>query len=258
MRNLTFIIGVILYVIFISCDPSNDVNPIASNNKTPVFFLLFEINGNQKVDVEFSTNSMSVIPAVTVDEDTLKTSIDFHDGIIRGKLNNLKFNKTYKYAIAVNDQKTSGEITMPTNPKNMKCNDTLLVEKQLNFLYKADSVRFDWSCDSFDHFCYNLECNSIIESTTEDTSVAFATDGGNHYKLNMVSVKGPCLNPGTCPNIMGECGDGFVMSISEEVEYNVWFNGASVLKVGDQNSFQIKNKISSKLLEYLKTEKCDF
>jgi hypothetical protein len=254
MRNLIFTIAVILYVILFSCEPSKDVNPIASNNKTPVFFLLFEINENQKVDVEFSTNSMSVIPAVTVDEDTLKTSIDFHDGIIRGELNNLKFNKTYKYAVAVDGQKTLGEITMPTSPTNVKCNDTLLVEKQLNFLYKADSVRFDWSCNSFDHFCCSLECNSNVETTTEDTSVAFATDGSSHYKLNMVSIKGPCLNPGTNPNVTGECGDGFVMGISEEVEYNVWFNGAILMRVNDEPHLQIREKMRSKFLEYLRCE----
>ena len=254
MKTLIFTIVVILYVIFFSCQPSNDVNPIATNNKATVFFLLFEVNESQKVDVEFSTNSMSVIPAVTVNEDTLKTSIDFHDGIIRGKLNNLKFNKTYKYAIAVNDQKTSGEITMPTSPKNVKCNDTLLVEKQLNFLYKADSVRFDWSCDSFDHFCCNLECNSIIETTTEDTSIAFATDGSNHYKLNIVSVIGPCLNPGTCPNVTGECGDGFAMGISEEVEYNIWFNSATSSRVSDIPNLRLKEKIRLKFLEYLRCE----
>lgn len=254
MKTLTFAIVIVLCVILFRCDFNDNVTPFATNTKTPVFFLLFEVNGNQKVDVEFATNSMSVIPAVTVNKDTLKTSIDFHNGIIRGELHNLKFSKTYKYAIVVNSNKTSGEITLPTIPKNLKCNDTLLVEKQLNFLYKADSVRFDWSCDSFDHFCCSLECNSNIETTTGDTSIAFATDGSNHYKLSMVSVKGPSLKPGARPNVTGECGDGFVMGISKEVEYNVWFNGAISMRVSDGRNFQIKEKIKSKFLDYWRCE----
>ena len=89
---------------------------------------------------------------------------------------------------------------------------------------------------------------------SEDTSVAFATDGSSHYKLNMVSIKGPCLNPGTNPNVTGECGDGFVMGISEEVEYNVWFNGAILMRVNDEPHLQIREKMRSKFLEYLRCE----
>lgn len=255
MKTLTVTIVLISCVIIFNCDFNDDVNPFAADTKTPIFFLLFAVNENQKVDVEFSTNSMSVIPAVMINEDTMKTSIDFHDGIIRGELHNLKFNKTYKYSIAINSKKTSGEITMPTCPNNVRCNDTLLVEKQLNFLYKADSVRFVWSCDSFDHFCCKLECNSNIETTTKDTSIAFATDGSYHYKLNVVSIKGPCLIPETRPNVTGDCGDGFVMGVSKEAEYNVWFNGARLMKFSDKNSSQIKDKIKLKLLEIVKRKK---
>jgi hypothetical protein len=255
MRTLTFAIVVISCVILFSCDFNDDINPFATDTKTPIFFLLFAVNENQKVDIQFCTNSMSVIPAVIINGDTLKTSIDFYDGIIRGELHNLKFNKTYKYSIAIDSKKTSGEITMPTCPNNVKCNDTLLVDKQLNFLYKADSIRFDWSCDSFDHFCCNLECNSNIATITKDTSIAFATDGSNHYKLKLVSIKGPCLSPGTRPNVTGDCGNGFVMGVSKEAEYNIWFNGASLMKSNDQNSSQIKDKIKLKLLEIVKRKK---
>ncbi len=255
MKTLTFTMVVILYVIFFSCDASDDVNPFATNTKTPVFFLLFEVNGNHKVDVEFSTNSMSVIPTVTVNEDTLNTSIDFHDGIIRGELHNLQFSKTYKYSVAINNKKTSGEMTMPTCPIKLRCNDTLLVQTQLNFLSKADSLKISWSCESFDHFFFNWTGNCSVAATIMDTTVTFVYDGGYHCKLNLVSAKGPCLNPGTPPNVTGDCGDGFVLGLSEELEYSIWFNGAILTKVRDRNKFQIKDKIKSKSLEYLRLAK---
>lgn len=253
MKNLTFTIAAIFGLMLFNCDFNDPVDPFAIDTKTPLFFLLFAVNENQMVDVEFSTNSMSVIPAVTVGEDTLKASIDFHEGIIRGELHNLKFTKTYEYSIAVNNKRTKGEIVMPTAPKNVKCNDTLLVEQQLNFLNKADSVRFEWSCDSFDHFCCNLEANSNIEATINDTILAYPADGSYHYKLNLASVKGPSLKPGTRPNVEGDCGDGFVMGLSRELEYNVWFDGAGLMKSeGADTCF--KDMIRSKLLRFMKRE----
>ncbi len=96
MKTLTFTIVIISCLMLFSCDFNDPVDPFAANTKTPIFFLLFAVNGDQKVDVAFSTNSMSVIPAVTVNDDTLKTSIDFYNGLVRGELHDLQFNKTYK------------------------------------------------------------------------------------------------------------------------------------------------------------------
>jgi hypothetical protein len=215
------------------CETTDELNPISSNTSKPVFFLLFEVNndnGVRTVDVEFCTNSMTVIPAVTVSGDTLKTTIDFQDGIIRSELRGLQYKNVYNYKISANRHKTAGEITMPACPKNVKCNGTLLNETQLNLLSDSDSLRFSWDCYSYDYFCYNWEGNSNIEATTNDTHLSFTIDGSHYYKLNFVSVAGPCLKPGTRPNVTGDCGDGFVLGLSEELEYDIWIGGARIMK----------------------------
>jgi len=96
--------------------------------------------------------------------------------------------------ISANNQKTADEITMPTNPKNLKCNDTLLAEAELNMLSVSDSVKFSWDCDSYCYFNYKWDCHANnLEATTKNPHVAFATDGGMYYTFNLLAIEGPCL-----------------------------------------------------------------
>ncbi|MFX0139600.1 MAG: hypothetical protein ACFFDN_38520 [Candidatus Hodarchaeota archaeon] len=184
--------------------------------------------------------------------------------------------------ISANNQKTADEITMPANPKNLKCNDTLLAEAELNLLSDSDSVKFSWDCDSYSYFNYRWDDNSTdIEATTKNPHVAFATDGGMYYTFNLLAIEGPCLGreikkptkliirlsllasgvnsemvilfnltsltPGTCPNVKGDCGDGYVLGFSEELEYNIWTGGAKLMK--SNKELRIKDMIKQQLLE---------
>jgi len=249
MKTLRLTALAFLVIMLFHCDTGDNLNPVTSTASKPIFFLLFEVNGDQTVDVEFCTNSLTIIPAVTIDGETLKTTIDFHDGMIRGELRGLHYKKVYNYKISANHQKTADEITMPANPKNVKCNGTLLTETELNLLSDSDSVKFSWACDSYDYFSYKWDCNSKdIEATTKNPRVAFATDGGMYYNLNLLAITGPCLTPGTCPNVKGDCGDGYVLGFSEELQYNIWIEGAKLMKFNKQE-FRIKDMIKQQLLE---------
>jgi hypothetical protein len=236
-------------IIFFRCETGDNLSPLTSTTSKPIFFLLFEVNGDQTVDVEFCTNSMNIIPAVTIDGETLKTTIDFQNGMIRGELRGLQYKKVYNYKISANHQKTADEITMPTSPKNVKCNGTLLTETELNLLSDSDSVKFYWACDSYGYFNYKWDCHSNdIEATTKNPRVAFSTDGGMHYNLKLLAIEGPCLTPGTCPNVKGDCGDGYVLGLSEELEYNIWIEGAKLMK-SNKKELRIKDMIKQQLLE---------
>ncbi|MBN1216051.1 MAG: hypothetical protein JXA99_11510, partial [Candidatus Lokiarchaeota archaeon] len=63
-----------------------------------------------------------------------------------------------------------------------------------------------------------------------------------------LAIEGPCLTPGTCPNVKGDCGDGYVLGFSEELEYNIWTGGAQLMK-SNKKEFRIKDMIKQQLLE---------
>jgi len=63
--------------------------------------------------------------------------------------------------------------------------------------------------------------------------------------LHLLAVEGVCPEPGTCPNVEGDCGDGFVVGLSEELEYDIWIGGAMLMK-SNQDNFRIKDRIKSK------------
>jgi hypothetical protein len=236
-------------IIFFRCETSEDLSPIASNTSKPLFFMLFDVNndnGARTVDVEFCTNSMAVIPAITVNSETLKTSIDFQEGMIRGELRGLQYKNGYNYKISANRQKTVGEITMPACPNNVKCNSTLLKETQYNLLSDCDSMKFSWACDSYDYFCYEwINDNNSKEATTKKTGIAFTNDGSVYHNLHLLAVKGVCPDPSTSPNVKGDCGDGFVLGLSEELDFDIWIGGALVMKV-NQHNLWIKDRIKTK------------
>ena len=169
--------------------------------------------------------------------------------MIQGELRGLKYEKAYDYEISANNQKTADEIKMPTNPKNLKCNGTLLAETELNLLSVSDSVKFSWDCDAYCYFNYKWDCHANdLEATTKNLHAAFATDGGMYYTFNLLAIEGPCLTPGTCPNVKGDCGDGYVLGFSEELEYNIWTGGAKLMK-SNNKEFRIKDMIKQQILE---------
>ena len=46
----------------------------------------------------------------------------------------------------------------------------------------------------------------------------------------------------------GDCGDGYVLGFSEELEYNIWTGGAKLMK-SNNKEFRIKDMIKQQLLE---------
>ncbi|UCE05671.1 MAG: hypothetical protein JSW07_19070 [bacterium] len=234
-------------MIFVSCEVSNDMNPITSNSSKPIFFLLFEVNMNngvKMVDVEFCTNNVTIIPTVTINRDTLKTTIDFNNGTIRGELHDLHYSKVYNYTITANRKKTSGNITMPTRPQNVKCNGIPLNDTQLNILTDSDSVKFSWTCDSYDYFSYKWESDysHIKEATTKNTHFSFSRDGSVYYKLHLLAIEGPRLVPGVGPNVSGDYGDGYVQGLSEELEYNILISGGEMMRDNQNNSQTVQSE----------------
>ncbi len=69
-----------------------------------------------------------------------------------------------------------------------------------------------------------------------------------YYNLKLLAIKGPCFTPGTSPNVKGDCGDGYVLGLSEELEYNIWIGGPKLMK-SNKRDFRIKDMIKTKLLE---------
>jgi len=48
--------------------------------------------------------------------------------------------------------------------------------------------------------------------------------------------------------VKGDCGDGYVLGFSKELEYNIWTGGAKLMK-SNNKEFRIKDIMKRQLLE---------
>jgi hypothetical protein len=226
MRNIIFLVMIIMFFINCKDDKEENSNPVASDWQT-IFSLHFDAGrrgGIMNMDVTFMTNDLSEIPAVTIN-DTNITEFVLGQGSIQGELKNIEYSETYNYSISAGGKTTAGSITMPSLPDSVRCNGIYLTTNGSIIIPSSDSYEFAYTCSSYDYFICELNIqndNDDMEEITSNTTVSF-TPGEDHnpVEFRIKSVSGARFNSGVKPNVSGDYGDGYVDAQSVRSEYSL-------------------------------------